>query len=131
MQHEPELRKDGNEFEYRDGDVHAIISTDLKSFCQIHEFSSKQPGKGNGRAAVAWMKQQYREVHVCDPGNEIDAPDAFKFWCKLVDSGLIAGMIDGDSNPIYADGQWITESLDPEDYPDLRARLSVKAQAPV
>ena len=134
MQHEPELSKPRGatsyEWEYRDGDVLATISSDLKSFCEIQEVSSSNPGKGNAREAIEWMKRQYVSVHVNDPGNEIDAPDAFAFWKGLVDKGLIAGMIDGNSNPIYADGTWIIDNLDPEDYPTLHEELAAASPIP-
>ncbi len=46
------------------------------------------------------------------------------FWRKLAENGLITGMIDGNSNPIYVDGQWMIDNLDPEDYPDPHAEMS-------
>lgn len=134
MQYKPKLTQPKGatsyEWQYHDGDVYAVLSSDLKSFCEIQEFSSLQPGKGNGRAAVAWMKREYLNIHVNDPGNEIDAPDAFMFWRRLAENGLITGMTDRNSNPIYVDGQWVIDNLDPEDYPDLHAELSAATPKP-
>lgn len=133
MQHKPKITTPKNsrqgEWEYRDGDVFAIISSDLKSYCEIQEFSSSQPRKGNGRAAIEWMKNKYQNIHVNDPGNEIDAPDAFLFWCKLAEENLIQSMTDGDSTPIFEDGEWVIDNVHPDDYPELYRRLTENAPA--
>jgi hypothetical protein len=131
MQHPPKISEVkgsfGSEWEYDDGDVLAVISTDQKTYCQIHEFTSHQSGKGHGREAIQWMKKEYQHVHVNDPGNEVDAPDALAFWLKLTEEGLISEMIDGYSEQIFSAGEWILEKLDPEDYPELLEKLSTNA----
>lgn len=128
MKHEPTVKKSklsgSDEWEYRDGDVFAVMSTDKKTFCQIHEFSSHEPGKGNGRAAVEWLKRKYGQVHINDPGNEIDTPEAFEFWKKLAEKSLIHSMIDGDGNVIFNEGKWVSENIEAEDYPSLYSEIT-------
>jgi hypothetical protein len=128
MQHQPRIAKgSADEWHYDDGDVRAVISSDLRSHCQILEFASINSGKGNGRAAVEWMKREYQNIHINDPGNEIDTPGAFQFWRKLADSGLIESMVDSDSTLIFDQKEWLVDNLDPDDYPELHRQLTGNA----
>lgn len=128
MLHEPNLVPSPgggpNEWTYADGDVHAILNTDLRGTCEILELSSPRPGLGHAKAAVVWLRERFGKVAVNDPGNEADTPASFGFWVSMVDAGLVDSMVDGDGNLLLEDGRWIAETLDPEMYPDLVQRLN-------
>lgn len=129
MKYEPKIRasdEGGELYVYDDGHVSAVISSDLKATCEILEISSHQPGKGNGRKAVEWMKNEFGKISVNDPGNEVDSPKAFGLWKRLADHGIVNQMIDENGIFIFADGKWEMDEIDDERFPDLSVELKSK-----
>lgn len=134
MKYEPTITptNDGEDwYEYRDGDVIALLNSNLANWCEINEISSFEPGQGNGRKAVEWLRAKFNIVNVNDPGNEIDSPAAFSFWRRLTEAGLIAEMTDENGNVIYRDGNWVLSEIDNERFPHLFQALQSRSNSQV
>lgn len=111
-------------WEYKDGQVLATLNSDGKTYCEIMEFSSYEPGNGHGRSALKWLKKKFPELSVSDPGTEEETPESFGFWRRMADDGLIHSMTDENSNVIFDNGSWLVDEIDPDAYPTLHADLT-------
>ena len=111
----PRITGNGGSEEYQDGSIHADVSP-FEDGIVIHTFSSRAGGKGNGRRALAWMKQTFGSIVVNDPGVPSENPDSFTFWKKMADEGLISRMEDEYGDVIYDNGQWTIPENEREYY---------------
>lgn len=130
---EPVLRQQGGDgspvWSYDDGSVLATLNTEMGAWCTIEEFSVRNPGMGHGAQAVAWLKQRFRFLSVDDPGSEVASPDAFAFWRRMAEKGLIDQMCDDLGTVIFADGEWVLDNIDPELFPNLVGELEGPSNA--
>jgi hypothetical protein len=88
--------------------VYAELLGDPKQCLGIMSFSSGESGQGNGERAMRWLKEHVPAIHVYDPGQP--GTEAFAFWKRMCDKGIIDSMEDEDNNIIYRDGEWTEAS---------------------
>jgi hypothetical protein len=77
---------------------HGVIEPDFgRRQCVIYEFSSKTHERGGGgRRTLQWLSDFFDRVNVLDPGEE--GEDAWLFWSKMLEEGLVAAIYDEDQN---------------------------------
>lgn len=95
-------------FEFNGFGVHAEIGGN-----EIGTFTSMKSGQGNGRRAVAWLKNHFGELVVDDPGFPFENPDSFAFWKRMAEDGLV-DRIDMRGTAIFHDGKWDLDWNNPE-----------------
>lgn len=91
--------------EYADDAIHAEVGLG-DGGAIIHSLTSLEPGRGNGRTFVAWLKTRFGRVGVSDPGDPETSPEAFAFWSRLAEEGLVDEMEDDSGRIIFKDGVW-------------------------
>lgn len=86
---------------YDDGDIWAMFSV-VGDEAVIHEFSAHDPDKqgartGIGRTAVRSFRENFKTVTASGVGDDhpqtISQHPAFRFWRKMLEDGLIDGII--------------------------------------
>lgn len=96
-------------YEFNGFDVHAELGGN-----EIGSFTSNNDGLGNGKKAVAWLKNYFGELSVYDPGFPNENPDSFAFWKRMAEHGLVDQINAVNGFPIYKDGKWNLNWEDPE-----------------
>lgn len=91
----------GHNFEYLG--VTAYIEFGDGDGIGIYEFSSHNPGTGEAKKALKYLKRKYGYIEVIDPGDPDD--DSFKFWEAMLRQGLVDDLQDEDYNSLLEDAQ--------------------------
>lgn len=87
----PKLGSSRGEQFYQDGYVQADVMFDDDSIVII-TWSSRQEGQGHSARALEWLRNQFNEVVVQDPGPE--GSSSFSFWKRMFEKGYVTNVID-------------------------------------
>jgi hypothetical protein len=107
----PYFAEDGGELNFHDPahGVFAVVEFDPERPCglSILEFSVSERGKGNGTAALKWLRRRFEHVSVQDIGYE-ETDGSWLFWRKMAERGLADTLYsDCDpATPVFSDGTY-------------------------
>lgn len=104
---------DGNEYNFVCPYGSGVVEADFQArTVWIHEFQSKESGKGLGRKTIKWLRKYFDHIGVVDPGypGKQGTEGAFRFWSKMAEEGLVQKLVDHDGETMYENGQWLIDA---------------------